>query len=146
MDDCSSGKFWSMLGGVVVGGLAGATAMFFLSPRSGKANRKMVKNKLMDMRDYIQEEKEMMEEKIQEIFGEVNQLTTSLFEDAKKLWDRQVSAFEKSMDKIDKNRYQEMVDNVMESLQSNKKYDANSLSKIKRYLNSQWRKFNEMID
>lgn len=139
-------KFWATLSGMLVGAAAGAAAMFFLSPRSGKENRKLMQDKISEAKDYMEEERALMEAKVQEIFGEVNDLTTSLFEDAKRLWNNQVRAFEKSMDKIDKGRYQEMVDNVMETLQSSKRYDNTDLAKMKRYLSSEWRKFSQMID
>ena len=139
-------NFWAMLTGVVLGATAGATAMFFLSPRSGQANRRLVRNKWEELTDYVESEKEAIAERVEEIFGEVNSITMSLYNDARKLWDTQVRAFEKSMDKIDKKSYQEMVDNVIEKLQVNKKYDDDDLSKIKRYLNSQWRKLAEPIE
>ncbi len=142
----SGEKFWSTLSGMLFGAAAGAAAMFFLAPRSGKENRKMVKDKIGELSDYIEEEKELMEQKVKDIFGEVNALTTSLFNDARRLWNTQVKTFEKSLDKIDKNRYQEMVDNVIEKLQSSKKYDQGHLAKMKRYLTSEWRKFSQMLD
>jgi len=142
----SQSNFWAMLSGVVLGATAGATAMFFLSPRSGQANRRMVRHKFEELTDYVEAERQAIAERVEDIFGEVNSLTMSLYNDARKLWDNQVRAFEKSMDKIDKKSYQEMVDNVIEKLQVNKKYTDDDLSKIKRYLNSQWRKLAASLD
>lgn len=141
----STNKFWAALSGLVIGATAGAAAMFFLSPRSGKENRRLVKAKYEELADYVEEEKAIIEEKVKEIFGEVNELTVSLFKDAKKLWNTQVQAFEKSLDKIDKGRYQEMIDSVMEKLQGNKKYQNTDLAKMKRYLASEWKKFTQMM-
>jgi gas vesicle protein len=133
-----------MLSGLVLGAAAGAGAMFFLSPRSGKANRRMVQNKVQEIGDYLQEEKELLEERVEDIFGEVSALTTALYQDARKLWDNQVRALSKSLEKIDRKAYQEMVESVIEKLQVSKKYDDSNLSKVKRYLNSQWSRFQEM--
>ena len=138
--------FWPMLAGLVVGATAGATAMFFLSPRSGKANRQLMRRKMEELSDYVESESAALSERVYEIFGEVNNITTSLYNDARRLWEAQVRTFEKSVDKIDKKSYQEMVDNVIESLQVDKKYTNDDLSKIKRYLNSQWRKLAQSLE
>lgn len=142
----SCGKFWSTMTGLVIGAVAGATAMFFLSPQSGEENRKMAKKKYEELTDYMEEERSALEDRVEEIFGEVNQIRMSLFNDARNLWNNQVSALEKSLDKIDKTRYQEMVDSVMEKLQGSKKYDNTDLAKMKRYLAGEWKKFSQMMD
>ncbi len=142
----STGKFWATVSGLVLGATAGAAAMFFLSPRSGKENRRLAKAKYQELADYVEDEKNALENKVEEIFGDVNEITISLFNDAKRLWNTQVQAFEKSLEKIDKNRYQEMVDGVMEKLQGNKKYDNTDLAKMKRYLANEWKKFSQMMD
>ena len=139
MNDRQSG-FWPMLAGLVLGAGAGATAMFFMSPRSGKANRRIVRHKWEELSDYVHEEKEAVTERVYEIFGEVNAMTLALYKDARRMWDAQVRSFEKSLSKIDKKGYQEMVDDIIEKLQATKKYADDDLSKVKRYLNSQWRK------
>jgi gas vesicle protein len=145
MNNSANNNFFSNLGALIVGGILGATTMFFLTPRSGKANRALVKAKVSELQEYVDDEREALEDKIQNIFGEVNAITQALYNDARRLWDGQVRALEKTMKKIDKGAYQEMVDNVMEKLQGNKKYDATNLGKIKRYLNNQWRRFNEAM-
>lgn len=147
MSDCDRhSNFFPMMGGMILGGMLGAGAMYFLSPRSGKANRKIVKDRVDELSDYLLEEKELLEEKVQDIFGDVNEITTSLFNDARKLWDSQVRTFEKSMGQINKVKYQEMVDNVMEKLQTNHKYTDSDLTKMKRYLSNQWRQFSSMME
>jgi gas vesicle protein len=143
MSDTNNRQFFSNLGAMVFGGILGATAMYFLAPRSGRANRELVKAKVTELQEIVDDEREAFEDKILDIFGEVNNLTKSLYNDARRLWEGQVRSFEKTMKKIDKGAYQEMVDNVVEKLQGNKKYDSSNLGKIKRYLNNQWRKFNE---
>ncbi len=141
-----SGRFWATLTGLIVGATAGATAMFFLSPRSGEENRKMAKKRYDEIIDQIEEERSALEDKVEEIFGEVNAITTSLFNDARNLWNTQIKTLEKSVDKIDKAHYQEMVDSIMEKLQGNKKYDNTDLTKMKRYLSGEWKKFSQMMD
>lgn len=144
MRDGRSGNGLAVLGAGILGGLLGAGAMFFLSPRSGAQNRALVKKKVNEFSQYLEEEREAMEERVEEIFGEVNAITTSLYRDLRQLWDAQVNAFKKSMKKIDKAGYQDMVDSVIEKLQFTQKYDDDHLSKVKRYLSSQWRKFNQL--
>ncbi|MBQ6154396.1 YtxH domain-containing protein [bacterium] len=142
----SRSNFGAVLGGMIMGAVAGATAMFFASPRSGKANRRIAKAKFTELTDYMDAERDASAERVYDILGDVNALTTSLYNDARRLWNSQVKTFEKSMDKIDKKSYLEMVDNVMEKLQVSKKYGDDELSKIKRYLNSQWKKLSSEMD
>jgi gas vesicle protein len=146
MSDRENSNVLSTLSAFAFGAALGAGAMYFFAPRSGKDNRALVKARVEELQDYIEDEKEALSEKIEEIFGEVNQITTALYKDARRLWDSQVAAFEKSLKKIDKKAYQEMVDNVMERLQTNKRYDNSSLSKVKRYLTNQWHRFSEALD
>jgi gas vesicle protein len=146
MSDHNNNNFFSSLGALLFGAALGAGAMYFLAPRSGKANRALIKARVDELQDYLDDEREALEDKIKEIFGEVNALTTALYKDARHLWDSQVAAFEKSLKKIDKRAYQEMVDNVMEKLLVNKRYNNDHLTKVKRYLNSQWRRFNELLE
>ena len=145
MSERQSG-FWPALACLALGGIAGATAMFFLSPRSGRANRRLLSDKWEEFNDYLDAEREAIADRVYDIFGEVSAITTSLYEDARKLWEQQVHTFEKSLDKIDKKAYQEMVDNVVEKLQSFNRYEDDDLEKIKRYLNSQWRKLAQSIE
>ena len=138
--------FWPALAGLTLGAISGAAAMFFLSPRSGRANRRLFADKWENFQDYLDDERSVLEDRVYDIFGEVSDLTMTLYEDARRLWEAQVRTFEKSLDKIDKKGYQEMVDNVMEKLQGSKSYESTDLAKIKRYLNSQWRKLADSIE
>lgn len=145
MSERQSG-FWPALAGLAIGSMAGAAAAFFYSPRSGRANRRLLADKWDEFNDYLDAEREAISDRVYDIFGEVSAITTSLYEDARELWEQQIHTFEKSLDKIDKKSYQEMVDNVIEKLQASRRYEADDLSKIKRYLNSQWRKLAEAIE
>jgi gas vesicle protein len=42
---------WGFLGGLLVGGLAGATAMLLLAPQSGKKTRSQIRKKSSDLRE-----------------------------------------------------------------------------------------------
>ena len=138
--DCRSSHLGLFLGGTLFGLAAGATAMFFLAPRSGKASRKMVVNRVEEIRDYAMDTMEEVNERVEDIFGEVNNITKSLYNDARKLWTKQVKTLNHSLDKIDKDKYGEMIDSVMDSLRSNKKYSVDELTKVKRYLNTEVKK------
>ncbi|MBQ6438285.1 YtxH domain-containing protein [bacterium] len=133
-------NFWPALAGMAIGAIGGAAAMFFLSPRSGRANRRLLARKMEEWGDYLESESEAIAERVYDIFGEVNESTTALFNDARRAWEIQIRKFERTLDKLDKKTYQDMVDDVMESLQIGKRYAEDDLSKMKRYLNSQWRK------
>lgn len=140
MPHCTKSNAGAFAVGAVVGLAAGATAMFFLAPRSGKASRKMVAHRIEEIKDYTQDATEEINRRVKEVFGEVNDITKALYGDARKLWTKQVKTLNTSWDQIDKDKYNEMIDNVMVSLKDSKKYSADELNKVKRYLTTEVKK------
>jgi gas vesicle protein len=125
------------VGGALLGLAAGAVSMFFLAPRAGKESRKMVAKRVNEIKEYTQENAEEVKERVQEIFGEVTKLTTALYNDARKLWNKQVTTITNAFGKIDKDKYAKMIDDVVETLESSKKYSEGELTKVRKYLISE---------
>lgn len=134
-------KFYQgLFTGTLVGGILGAGLAFFLSPKSGAENRKMVAGKAMELRDQLMEAKEDFTDTVITIFGEANRATMSLYADARELFARQLEAFQDNWEDIDRDKYQDMVDNVMVALSKNKKHEKTNLEKLKAYWTKNWKK------
>ena len=135
-----SGFYQGLFTGTLVGGLLGAGLAFFLSPKSGPENRKMVADKALQLRDQVMEARDDFADTVEVIFGEVNRATMNLYADARELFARQLETFQDSWDDIDRDKYMEMVDKVMGALSKNKKNDPTYLEKLKTYWTKNWKK------
>jgi gas vesicle protein len=67
-------NFFSILAGIVVGGLAGAVTMLLLAPKSGKATRDQLLEKSIELRDRATE---MVEDTVQQVRLNTDKLTIS---------------------------------------------------------------------
>jgi gas vesicle protein len=144
------------MAGAFLGGLVGAGLAFFLSPRSGEENRRLVAKKAGQLRDTaadgfdnlkenLLDMKEDITESVMAVFGEVSEATISLYEDATTLFAKQLAALQKNMDDIDKDKYLAVVDNISDILAKNKRNSATNISKMKKYWVRNWKNIQEVL-
>ena len=72
----------SFLAGMLLGGLAGASAMLFLAPQSGKRTRTQIQSKSIELRDLATE---TMDDAMAQTRGKARQLTADLREKTKEI-------------------------------------------------------------
>jgi gas vesicle protein len=132
--------FKGLTTGVLVGGLVGASLAFFLSPRSGAQNRKLVHRRLDILKDRVQDIGEDVSDTVMDIFGEVSEATVNLYEDGRRLFEKQIKTFKNNWEDIDKEKYYGIVNNIGESLESNKQHRIEDIEDLKRYWRKNWRK------
>jgi gas vesicle protein len=65
----------SILGGMLVGSLAGAVAMFLLAPQSGRDSRKQIQEKGIELRDRTTE---LVENTMTQVRSKANKITVDL--------------------------------------------------------------------
>ena len=65
----------SILGGMLVGSLAGAVAMFLLAPQSGRDTRKQIQEKGIELRDRTTE---LVENTMTQVRSKANKITVDL--------------------------------------------------------------------
>lgn len=63
-----------VLGGLLVGGLAGAVAMLLLAPQSGKKTRKQIEEKSIELRDRTTD---LVEDTMSQVRSRANKIMTS---------------------------------------------------------------------
>jgi gas vesicle protein len=73
---------FSILAGILVGGLAGAVTMLLLAPKSGKATRDQILEKSIELRDRATE---MVEDTVQQVRLSTDKLTTGGRQKAKEI-------------------------------------------------------------
>jgi gas vesicle protein len=72
----------NVLGGMLIGGLAGAVTMLLLAPQSGKDTRKQIQEKSIELRDRTTE---LVEDTMAQVRTKANQLTVDLKDHAQEL-------------------------------------------------------------
>jgi gas vesicle protein len=73
---------WGFLGGLLVGGLAGAAAMLLLAPQSGKKTRTQIQEKSIELREQTVK---TVEDTAEQVRAKANQITASMHKQAEEL-------------------------------------------------------------
>jgi len=82
----NSAKYgWSLLAGLLVGGLAGAGAMLLLAPQSGKKTRAQIQHNSIELRDQTVK---TVEGAVAQVRGKARQITDDVHEQAGELQQR----------------------------------------------------------
>jgi len=76
---------WGLLAGLLVGGLAGATAMLLLAPQSGKKTRAQIQQNSIELRDQTVK---TVEGAVAQVRGRARQITDDVHEQAGELQQR----------------------------------------------------------
>jgi gas vesicle protein len=132
-------KKTSKLGlGMLLGLAAGAVAGLFLAPKSGKQLRKDVSKKTKEIQKLLEEKD--FEEIVKGIFGSVNKDSVELLEKAKINLAEKLANLKDSLEKLDKEKYKQIVSEVVDEVKTDKSVSQDSLSKLKTYLESDFKK------
>jgi gas vesicle protein len=122
--------------GLVFGMITGALAGLFLAPKSGKENREAVAKKITELRELL-EEKEI-DKKVQEIFGEVTAEAKELYLKVKEELINRLAELKESLDKIDREKYLNMVEEVMKTVRTESRHNVHQVEKLKEDLVKNW--------
>lgn len=124
--------------GLIVGTVIGALTAFFLSPKSGEENREFVANLVRQLKRDL--DKMELDKKVKEIYGEVSVEGEKLLSKARKELAKRMDELQSSWDKLDKEKYVNMVKDAVDSLKSQTKDSGEVLNKIKNSLVKDWEK------
>jgi len=124
--------------GVAIGALLGGVAAFFLSPRSGPENRAMAKKKIDELITLLKEKS--LKEIAIDIYGKATDEGTRLYEKASVELGNRLSEVRKSVSEIDKEKYEDLVNEVLGRLKQEKDATQERLAKLQDYF---MKRFNE---
>ncbi len=113
--------------GILFGTIIGGVTAFFLSPKSGKENREAVVKKIDELKKILEEEK--VDEKLKEIYLK-----------AKNWLVDELELLKNTVDNIDYEKYQKVVNKVMLKVKKETKKGAKELEKLKKQLLKEWSK------
>ncbi len=128
--------------GVLIGAALGSLAAFFLSPKSGKENREMVLQKLEDIKKLLKNKS--LDEIVTEIFGKVTDEGKHLYTVARDEMNTRIDTLKESVEDIDKDKYTQIVDDVIERLKKEADATKERLAKLQDFLMNRWGKAQEM--
>ncbi|MFZ2206627.1 MAG: hypothetical protein WA061_06205 [Microgenomates group bacterium] len=134
-DSNSSSKFGL---GLLFGAVAGGLAAFFLSPKSGPENQKLVAKKVKELEKLLVDTD--LEKKVKEIFGEATEEATIVYKKAKKQFIQALAEAKQSVDSFDKEKVAEVANETVEILKKEVKHEAKEMEKLKAELSKEWKK------
>jgi len=133
----SDQKSSSKLGlGLIMGTVIGAITAFFLSPKSGKENREEVMKKVRELEEWLKEKE--VDVKLKEIYGEATEEGRKLFEFVRKEITMVMGEVKEKIEDFDKEKYEKMIENVMNKAKKETKTTVQKLEKMKNHLLKQW--------
>jgi gas vesicle protein len=127
--------------GVIVGTIIGAAAGIFLAPKSGRENREIVMGKVTDLKQAFEEGN--FDAKVQEIFGQVTDQTRLWYQKSTEGLVKRLEHMKEAVMTLDKGKYVEMVGQVVEGLVEEKQEPKEEMEKLKKYIESDYRKIVE---
>ena len=77
-DDARGMRMTTFLSGLLIGGLAGAVAMLFMAPQSGRDTRLQIRNKGMLIRDRVAETADEARQRAGEMAGQARERATEM--------------------------------------------------------------------
>ncbi len=132
-------KKTSKLGlGILIGTVIGGLAAFFLSPKSGEENREEVTGKIKQLKKLLKDKH--VDERVKEIFGEVTDEAERIYTQAQDWLIEDLAVLKEAVDKIDKDKYTKVVEDVMKKVRKEVKKDSKQLEKLKKQLLKEWEK------
>ncbi len=123
--------------GLILGTIIGGITAFFLSPKSGKENREELLNKIKAVEEWLKEKE--VDKKLKEIYGEVTEDGKKLLEFVRKELGLALAEIKDKIDSFDKEKYEQVVEEVMRKAQKETKVTVMKLEKLKLYLLKQWK-------
>lgn len=122
--------------GLALGALLGGVATFFLSPKSGKENREMAKEKLDAWKRKF--ENKSPQEIAKEIFGHATDEGKKLYEKAQELLNSKLDDLKSKVEEIDQDKYTDVVKEVISKVQKEKEATEERVEKLKKFLLDRW--------
>lgn len=124
--------------GVLIGAAIGSVAAFFLSPKSGKENREIVLQKLEAIKKMLKNKS--LDEIVIEIFGKVTDEGKRLYTLARDEMNTRLDSMKESVEDIDRDKYTQLVDDVIERLKKEADATKERLAKLRDFLMNRWGK------
>ncbi len=125
--------------GLLLGAIGGALAGILYAPKAGKETREEAAKKIKELQKKFSDAE--IERKVKTIFGKVTEETKDIYLNASKAVLERVADLKKRAGKIDRKKYQKLVDDVVSDVTASAKHSAKTLKLLKDNLVSDWKDF-----
>lgn len=141
MSDKRDSKFGA---GLLIGALLGSAAALFLSPKTGKDNRKLLSKKIKEFQSSIDDSD--IKEQVQKIFGEVSEDGMKLYKKARKDLTKRLDELKDKIEDFDHDKYISMVDDVIEDTKEHVDASSKHIDSLKNYLLENWNTLSGQVE
>ena len=124
--------------GVLLGTILGGLTAFFLSPKSGSENRKMVGKRLHELEVKLEEAD--LPGKVTEIYGNVSEEGKEVYKKVRKEVVQRLHEWHERMEEVDTEKYKKMVAGVVSEVKEDTVTTGEKLQKIGESFLSDWNK------
>lgn len=122
--------------GLALGAVLGGVAAFFLSPKTGKENREMAKEKLEEWKKRF--ENKSAHDVAKEIFGQATDEGRKIYERTQELLNGKLDELKSKVEEIDQDKYKDVVKEVIAKVQKEKNVTEDRVAKLKKFLLDRW--------
>jgi gas vesicle protein len=129
----------------VIGALAGALGGLLLAPKSGKETRKEVVLLANELAKRLKTKADETKLRIKTIFGKYTDEGIAKYNEINSALIAKVAEVKKTGKEIDKEKYEKVVETVVEEFKGDLTATKESVSKLKKYLKSDWLKIKKVL-
>lgn len=141
MGKAKGSMFWAGLFGAALGAVGG----LLLAPQSGRKTREKISSLAKELGKKVSTESKETKGRIKDVFGKVTDEATQKYNEVKNSVIGKVAQVKTAGEKIDKEKYIEVVDGVVSDFRSDLEGAKASVTKIATYLKKDWEKVKKAL-
>lgn len=142
MTNQKKGK-WLLAG--ILGTITGAVGGLLLAPQSGKKTRQQISNLAAELSIEAKDKVSETEKIVKDAFGKYSDEGKAKYVEIKNAIVSRVATVKTAGEKIDKDKYGQLVDEVLATFKKDLKRDKNTISKLSDFLKKDWDKIKKSL-
>jgi gas vesicle protein len=129
----------------VIGAIAGALGGLLLAPKSGKETREDIAKAAKELADQMKMKASDTQERVKDVFGSASEATREKYEAVRSAVFSRVASLKNAGEDINKEKYSEVVDDVVDSFREDLKSIKGNASKLGIYLKKDWERMKKAL-
>lgn len=138
----NNGKF---LFGGLLGAAVGIIGGILLAPKSGKETREGIAKLALEITKAVKTQVDETKSRVRDIYGKVTEETITKYKQVRDAVIAKVASVKTAGQKIDKEKYGKIVDEVLADFKSDFGKSKNGVEKIAKYLKRDWDKISKAL-
>lgn len=129
----------------ILGALAGAVGGLLLAPQSGKETREDIARVAKEIEKNIRSGAKETQSRAKAVFGQASKEAVKSYEKVKGMVVDKLVALKSAGDKIDKEKYEKIVDDVVAEFKGDAKVTREGIVRLKSQLKKDWEKVKKAL-